>query len=55
MEERKRYDDNLIIDRYNSECDEAFGKAFRGEIGMQEYKEESKRIDVKYASIFTNH
>lgn len=47
--------DDTIINNYNSERDEAFRKAFRGEIGMREYKEEAKQIDRKYASIFTNH
>ena len=34
MERRRLSNDNIIIEHYNSERDEAFGKAFRGEIGM---------------------
>lgn len=46
------YNDNININCYNNQCDEAFGKAIRGEITMPQYREEMHRIDAHFSALF---
>lgn len=46
----KEIDDK--VQDYNSKCDEAFGKALRGEISMREYKVEKRKINSQFSTLF---